>query len=90
MFLSVGHRTCSSTMLLVVSYGIYPVFNVLVFLIMDPLQKLVLAPGVTIRDNTVLEIYTKNGQNIDRRNTGLHTSFFPKEIELEVLGVVSR
>ena len=29
-------------------------FNVLVYLIMDSLQKLVLAPGATIRDNTVL------------------------------------
>ena len=55
------HRICSSTMLFVVSYGIYPIFypiyefkfNVLVFLIMAPLQKLVLASGATIQDNTV-------------------------------------
>ena len=40
---------------------IYPIyefkFNVLVFLIMAPPQRLVLAPGATIRDNTVTCIF---------------------------------
>ena len=52
-----GHRTCSSTMLFVVSYGIYPIFiqNILVFLIMAPPQQLAFAPGATITDNTVYQ-----------------------------------
>ena len=60
------HRTCSSTMLLVISYGIDPICiqymnvnyeyeYVLVFLIMDPLQKLVLAPGATSQNNMVFK-----------------------------------
>ena len=61
-----GHRTCSSIMLFVVSYGgwylpyFYPVckfkFNILVFLIVAAPPKLVLAPGAIIRDNTVYDL----------------------------------
>ena len=55
-----GHRTCRSTILFVVSYSICTIFiqhmkfklNILVFLIMAS-QKLVMATGATIRDNTV-------------------------------------
>ena len=55
--------SCISTMLFVfpmVFTPFYPIyefkFNVLVFLIMGFPQKLVLAPGATIRDNTVFDI----------------------------------
>ena len=52
-------QTCSSTMLFVISYGIYPIFiqnmniklKISVCLIMAPTQKLALALGATIRDN---------------------------------------
>ena len=58
-------RSCSSTMLFI--FGFYPIFiqkyefkfNVRIFLIMASSQKMVLAPGVTIRDNTAYDMLMK-------------------------------
>ena len=44
-------------------------FSILVFLIMAPPQKLVLAPGATIRENTVF-IPVKSGDGLDGSGLG--------------------
>ena len=52
-----GHRTCSSVMLFVVFSQILILIQHFYVSIYRSPQKLVLAPGVTIRDNTVLDSF---------------------------------